>query len=73
VLLFSWLPPYRVLMVWVYDRTRSLLVVMLMHFVIVFDGPLFVFGVPQGVPVAAYDVLLGAGLWVMVAIAMRRA
>ena len=29
--LFSWLPPYRVLMVWVYDRTESLLVVILMH------------------------------------------
>ncbi|HEX5418241.1 MAG TPA: CPBP family intramembrane glutamic endopeptidase, partial [Chloroflexota bacterium] len=30
-LLFSFLPPYRVLMVWVYDRTGSLLVAMLMH------------------------------------------
>jgi len=29
--LFSWLPPFRVLMVWVYDRTGSLLVVILMH------------------------------------------
>jgi membrane protease YdiL (CAAX protease family) len=29
--LFSWLPAYRVLMVWVYDRTESLLIVMLMH------------------------------------------
>jgi membrane protease YdiL (CAAX protease family) len=29
--LFAWLPPYRVLMVWVYDRTDSLLVVVLMH------------------------------------------
>ena len=29
--LFSWLPPYRVLMVWVYDQTESLLVAMLMH------------------------------------------
>lgn len=29
--LFSWLPAYRVLMVWVYDRTESLLVVILMH------------------------------------------
>lgn len=29
--LFSWLPAYRVLMVWVYDRTGSLLVAMLMH------------------------------------------
>jgi membrane protease YdiL (CAAX protease family) len=31
VLLFSFLPPYRVLMTWVYDRTDSLLVAMLMH------------------------------------------
>jgi membrane protease YdiL (CAAX protease family) len=30
-LLFSFLPPYRVLMVWVYDHTQSLLVAMLMH------------------------------------------
>jgi membrane protease YdiL (CAAX protease family) len=31
VKLFSWLPAYRMLMVWLYDRTESLLVVMLMH------------------------------------------
>lgn len=30
-LLFSFLPPFRVLMVWVYDHTQSLLVAMLMH------------------------------------------
>ena len=29
--LFSWLPPYRLLMVWVYGRTESLLVSILMH------------------------------------------
>ena len=29
--LFSWLPAYRILMVWVYDRTESLFVVILMH------------------------------------------
>ena len=29
--LFSWLPPYRVLMVWVYKHTESLLIVILMH------------------------------------------
>jgi membrane protease YdiL (CAAX protease family) len=29
--LFSWLPAYRVLMVWLYDRTHSLLLAMLMH------------------------------------------
>lgn len=31
VLLFSFLPPFRMLMVWVYDHTESLLVAMLMH------------------------------------------
>lgn len=31
ILLFSFLPPFRVLMVWLYDRTESLLVAMLMH------------------------------------------
>ncbi len=31
VLLFSFLPPFRVLMVWVYDRTGSLLLAILMH------------------------------------------
>ena len=29
--LFSWLPPWRVLLVWLHDRTQSLPVVMLMH------------------------------------------
>jgi uncharacterized protein len=31
VLLFSWLPPYRVLMTWVHDHTNSVLVATLMH------------------------------------------
>ena len=34
--LFSWLPPFRVLLVWVHDRTRSLPLVMLMHAVVSF-------------------------------------
>lgn len=33
--LFTWLPAYRILMVWVYDRTESQLVVTLMHFSLV--------------------------------------
>lgn len=31
VRLFSWLPAYRILMVWVYSRTESLLIIILMH------------------------------------------
>ena len=45
VFLFAWAPAYRVLMVWVYDRTDSLLLAYLMHvpisattFILVADG-----------------------------------
>jgi hypothetical protein len=31
VALFSWLPAYRILMVWVFDGTQSLLLPVLMH------------------------------------------
>ena len=37
VLLFSWLIPYRVLIVWVYDHTKSLLVAILMHVPLIID------------------------------------
>jgi membrane protease YdiL (CAAX protease family) len=67
VLLFSWLPAYRVLMIWVYDRSKSLLVVMLMH------APLAgcqLFLMPpeiSGVPMATFDLVFAAALWVVVA------
>lgn len=35
--LFAWLPPFRILMVWVYDRTNSLLLVIFMHTSLVFS------------------------------------
>lgn len=34
--LFAWLPPFRILMVWLHDQTKSLLLVMLMHASLVF-------------------------------------
>jgi len=37
ILLFSWLVPYRALMVWVYDHTQSVLLTILMHVPIVVD------------------------------------
>jgi uncharacterized protein len=61
------LPAYRVLMVWVYERTGSLLVAMLMHasltartFIL---GPAWVSGWAS----LAYDVALGAAWWAVVA------
>ena len=67
VMLFSFLPPYRVLMVLVYDRTGSLLVAMLMHLsltasVRIFD-PLGI----SGIPILIYNLALAAALWVVVA------
>jgi membrane protease YdiL (CAAX protease family) len=65
--LFSFLPAYRVLMVWVYDRTGSLLVAMLMHAsltasMLIF-GPLAI----SGVPLLTYELAFAAALWVVVA------
>jgi membrane protease YdiL (CAAX protease family) len=66
VLLFSWLPPFRVLMVWVYDRTGSLLVAILMH-VSLTACTLILQPLATGVQAVTYDVALGAVLWVVVA------
>jgi hypothetical protein len=66
VLLFSFLPPYRVLMTWVYERTESLLLAMLMH------ASLNVFwlsSTPPGITtpsVITWYLAWGALLWVVV-------
>jgi membrane protease YdiL (CAAX protease family) len=65
-LLFAWLPPYRMLMVWVYDNTQSLLVVILMHMVIVAGQ--YVFNIENVSPEGRFTsvVAFGAGLWLVV-------
>jgi membrane protease YdiL (CAAX protease family) len=67
VQMFAWLPAYRVLMVWVYDRTEgSLLVAMLMHASLsasmLILQPLAI----AGVPLLTYILVFGAALWVVV-------
>ena len=66
-LLVGVLPAYRVLMVWVYDRTGSLLVAMLMHASLTAStlilGPLAV----SGVALLTWNLVLAAALWVVVA------
>jgi len=62
------LPAYRVLMVWVYDRTESLLLAMLMHasltgFVLFILMPLE----PSGVHLLKWYLVFAAALWVVVA------
>ena len=65
-MLFAWLPPYRVLMVWVYDRTQSLLVVMLMHMPIVVSQ--FVLNPEEISELQMFMSLIatGAALWLVV-------
>jgi membrane protease YdiL (CAAX protease family) len=67
VLLFSWLPAYRVLMVWVYDRTESLLVAILMHASLVASNAILVPLALGGVTSVAYDLVWAAVLWLVVA------
>ncbi len=65
--LFSWLPPYRVLMVWVYDHTESLLLATLMHASII--GSVIFVLVPAsltGVSLLIWYVSWSAALWVVV-------
>ena len=65
-MLFSWLVPYRVLMVWVYDRTTSLLVAMVMHVPITVSQYVLR---PAAIPAEATFVSLvvyAAALWAVV-------
>jgi membrane protease YdiL (CAAX protease family) len=68
VQLFTFLPAYRVLMVWVYDRTGSLLLAMLMHVSLTASTlilqPLDV----AGMRALTYDLVLAAALWIVVAV-----
>lgn len=67
-LLFTFLPPYRVLMVWVYAHTESLLVAMLMHASLV---TFWLASMPQGITGAAqatWYVVWGGVLWGVVAV-----
>lgn len=70
--LFSWLPAYRVLMVWVYDRTGSLLVAVLMHASVttseIITAPLTLAGVPL-----LTSILVGAAAWWVVVAAVMLA
>jgi uncharacterized protein len=63
-----WMLAYRVLMVWVYDRTQSVLMATLMHLMIIV-WPFILPGSPAmvGVPDLIFNLVLGATLWVFAA------
>ncbi len=65
--LFFWLPPYRVLMVWVYDSTESLLVSVIMHASLVASLTIFVPVELSGTTLMIWILAWSATLWIVVA------
>ena len=61
------LPAYRVLMVWVYDRTESLLVAMLMHAGLTASVPLILMPLATWGALLSWYLVLAAALWGVVA------
>jgi len=60
------LPAFRILMVWVYDRTESLLVAMLMHASLT-AGNILLVPLATGMALVSWSLALAAALWVVVA------
>ena len=66
--LFAWLPPFRVLMVWMYDHTDSLLLAMLMHASATASMLILQpFGI-SGVMLLTYVLGLGVAYWTIVGV-----
>jgi membrane protease YdiL (CAAX protease family) len=67
-LLFAWFVPFRVLMVWLYDRTQSLLLVMLMHAPLV--ASMYVLRAESASPEETFASLIGSGAayWAIVVV-----
>jgi membrane protease YdiL (CAAX protease family) len=66
--LFSWLPPYRILMVRVYDRTESLLVSVLMHASLMASLSALVPAELSGTSLLTWILSWAAALWVIVGV-----
>jgi membrane protease YdiL (CAAX protease family) len=62
--LFAWLPPFRIFMVWILDRTESLLLVILTHASLVFTTTVLVPMTLGGNKLLTWLLLWGAVLWI---------
>jgi membrane protease YdiL (CAAX protease family) len=69
--LFSWLPPYRILMVWFYDRTKSLSLTMLMHASLVFSMNVIVPMELTRTAILTWILVWAAVLWVIAAVIVK--
>ncbi len=64
--LFANLPAYRILMVWVYDHTKSLFIAILMHATL--TGLVFIEPPLTGGNLLIYMLVRGAALWILIAV-----
>lgn len=67
VMLFSFLIPFRILMVWLHDRTNSVFLVMLMHAPLAAGMVILLPPAMSGVNLVIFDVTFAAVLWAVVA------
>jgi len=70
VLLFSFLPAYRVILVWMYERTQSLLLVVLMHAPLSACQLILIPPALSGTKLVTFDLIFGATLWVIAAVVL---
>ena len=71
ITLFTWLPTYRVLMVWVYKHTESLLVAMLMHTSLITFWTALTPRIITGISLVTYYLLFTAATWAVIALVLR--
>ncbi len=63
--LFAWLPPFRVLMVWILDRTGSLLIVIITHASLVFTTTVLVPMTLTGKNLLIWLIVWSLALWLL--------
>ena len=63
----AWFPAYRVLMVWVYDCTKSVLLAMLMHASLTASQVIFA-SLATAVPLFTYTLVFGAVVWLVIGV-----
>ncbi len=66
--LIGQLPPFRILMVWIYERTGSLLVMMVMHFSLTACSIAFAPTLMSGWQVFIYSLSVAAAMWILAAL-----
>jgi membrane protease YdiL (CAAX protease family) len=73
IVLFAFLVPYRILMVWVYERTQSLFLAMVMHAALTASVRILdPIGI-TGADLMLYNAAMGGAIWVVVGVVALRA